>query len=78
MVIDTYLAESVLLRTLKLAGLKGQPNVQEQVAMCQIFIHDAADRIHKNAKEAVTLSRKATNAKHADGREALHQIPAVQ
>jgi hypothetical protein len=54
MVIDTYLAESVLLRTLKLAGLKGADNVQEQVTMCQIFIRDAADRIHKNAKEAVS------------------------
>ncbi|MFZ1664068.1 MAG: acyl-CoA dehydrogenase family protein [Flavobacteriales bacterium] len=54
MVIDTYLAESVLLRTLKLAGLKGAENVQEQVTMCQIFIRDAADRIHKNAKEAVS------------------------
>ena len=53
MVIDTYLAESVLLRTLKLAGLKGEDNVKEQVAMCQLYIHDAADRIHKWAKEAV-------------------------
>ena len=54
MVIDTYLAESVLLRTFKLAGLKGDDKIHEQVAMCQIFIRDAADRIHKNAKEAVS------------------------
>jgi alkylation response protein AidB-like acyl-CoA dehydrogenase len=53
MVIDTYLAESVLLRTLKLAGMKGAEQVQEQVAMCQLYVHDAADRIHKYAKEAV-------------------------
>ena len=53
MVIDTYLAESVLLRTLKLAELKGAANVAEQIAMCQLYIHDAADRIHKWAKEAV-------------------------
>ncbi|MEZ4789970.1 MAG: acyl-CoA dehydrogenase family protein [Flavobacteriales bacterium] len=53
MVIDTYLAESVLLRTLKLAEMKGADNVKEQVAMCQLYIHDAADRIHKWAKEAV-------------------------
>ncbi len=57
MVIDTYLAESVLLRTLKLAGMRsagfpsGDPG--EHVAMCQLYIHDAADRIHKYAKEAV-------------------------
>ena len=53
MVIDTYLAESVLLRTLKLADMKGADNVKEQVAMCQLYVHDAADRIHKWAKEAV-------------------------
>ena len=53
MVIDTYLAESVLLRTLKLAELKDAGNVPEQIAMCQLYIHDAADRIHKWAKEAV-------------------------
>ena len=53
MVIDTYLAESVLLRTLKLADMKGAANVPEQIAMCQLYIHDAADRIHKWAKEAV-------------------------
>ncbi|MCU0319015.1 MAG: acyl-CoA dehydrogenase family protein [Flavobacteriales bacterium] len=53
MVIDTYLAESTLLRTQKLADMKGAANVQEQLAMCQLYIHDAADRIHKYAKEAV-------------------------
>ena len=53
MVIDTYLAESTLLRTLKLADMKGADTVQEQIAMTQLYIHDAADRIHKFAKEAV-------------------------
>ncbi len=57
MVIDTYLAESVLLRTLKLAELKnaGSPagDPADQLAMCQLYIHDAADRIHKWANEAV-------------------------
>ncbi len=53
LVIDTYLAESVLLRTLKLAEMKGAANTAEQIAMCQLYIHDAADRMHKHAKEAV-------------------------
>lgn len=53
MVIDTYLAESTLLRTLKLASMKGADACKEQIAMAQVFIHDAADRIHKHAKEAV-------------------------
>ncbi|MFZ1618031.1 MAG: acyl-CoA dehydrogenase family protein [Flavobacteriales bacterium] len=54
MVIDTYLAESVLLRSLKSASMKGEAEVAEQLAMAQVFIRDAADRIHKNAKEAVS------------------------
>ncbi|MEO5585388.1 MAG: acyl-CoA dehydrogenase family protein [Flavobacteriales bacterium] len=57
MVIDTYLAESVLLRTLKAQSLKGaaagDPATSGTVAMTQLFIHDAADRIHKKAKESV-------------------------
>jgi alkylation response protein AidB-like acyl-CoA dehydrogenase len=65
MVIDTYLAESVLLRTLKLAEMKGAANVPEQIAMCQLYIHDAADRIHKYAKEAVN------NFAEGDERQAM-------
>lgn len=63
--IDTYLAESVLLRTLKLAEMKGADNVKEQVAMCRLYIHDAADRIHKWAKEAVN------NFAEGDERQAM-------
>lgn len=64
-VIDTYLAESVLLRTLKLAGLKGADQVPEQIAMCRLYIHDAADRIQKWTKEAVN------NFAEGDERQAL-------
>ncbi|HOY30022.1 MAG TPA: acyl-CoA dehydrogenase, partial [Flavobacteriales bacterium] len=64
-VIDTYLAESVLLRTLKLADMKGAAHVAEQIAMCQLYIHDAADRIHKYAKEAVN------NFAEGDERQAM-------
>jgi alkylation response protein AidB-like acyl-CoA dehydrogenase len=71
MVIDTYLAESVLLRTLKLAEMKGTSTalgvtgIEEQMAMCQLYIHDAADRIHKYAKEAVN------NFAEGDERQAM-------
>jgi len=60
MVIDTYMAESTLLRTKKLVSMKGDSGsgagvtgLDEQIAMCQLYIHDAADRIHINCKEAV-------------------------
>jgi alkylation response protein AidB-like acyl-CoA dehydrogenase len=71
MVIDTYLAESTLLRTLKLAEMKGTSTplgatgIDEQIAMCQLYIHDAADRIHKYAKEAVN------NFAEGDERQAM-------
>ncbi|MCC6251903.1 MAG: acyl-CoA dehydrogenase family protein [Bacteroidia bacterium] len=53
MLIDLYQAESVLLRTEKLASLKGMENCKEQILIAQIFINDAADRINKNGKEAI-------------------------
>lgn len=53
MVIDTYLAESVLLRVEKLASMKGVENIKEQYAMMKVFVYDAADRIHKEGKDAI-------------------------
>ena len=53
MVIDTYMAESILLRTLKLVDMKGEAACTEQIAMTQLYINDAADRIAKSCKEAV-------------------------
>ena len=52
-VIETYLAESVLLRTLKLISMQGEENAAEQIAMAKVFIHDAADRINKHTKDAI-------------------------
>ena len=49
---DCYQAESLLLRVKKLITLKGEEACTEQVAMCEVFFYDAADRIHKNAKDA--------------------------
>jgi len=53
MAIWTYAAESVLLRVEKLAALKGEENVQEQVAMVQTYIYDVADKINKAGKDAL-------------------------
>jgi len=51
-IIDCYQAESLLLRVKKRIDLKGFENCSEQIAMCKVFLYDAADRIHKNAKDA--------------------------
>jgi len=53
MLIDLYLAESVQLRVEKLAGMKGENNIAPQIEIMKVFINDAADRIHKNGKEAI-------------------------
>jgi alkylation response protein AidB-like acyl-CoA dehydrogenase len=53
MMIDLYVAESVLLRVEKLSGLKGTENCKEQLAIMQVYLNDAADRINKNGKDAI-------------------------
>jgi len=54
MMIDTYLAESTLLRVEKLSGLASKKYGQEiYEAMLKVFFTDATDRIQKNAKDAL-------------------------
>lgn len=50
---DLYLAESLVLRVQKLSRIKGPAAVGAQVAMMQVFLNDAADRINKNGKDAI-------------------------
>tara|TARA_R110001583_G_scaffold11547_3_gene51986 strand:- start:665 stop:2449 length:1785 start_codon:yes stop_codon:yes gene_type:complete len=52
-IMDCYLAESMLLRVQKLVNLKDSNSYKEQIAMVEVFIYDATDRIHKNAKDAL-------------------------
>lgn len=53
MVIETYVAESVLLRTEKLVSMRGMDACKEQFAMMQVYINDACDKIWLNGKEAL-------------------------
>jgi len=53
MIIDTYIAESLLLRVEKLCLLKSEANNKQQINILRVFIYDAADRISKTAKDAV-------------------------
>lgn len=53
MIIDTYVAESTLLRVERLVEMKGEEAAREYVDMTQVFINDAADRINKAGKEAI-------------------------
>lgn len=51
MVIDTFVAESLLLRILKLSEEGKDVMVYKDMLGC--YLYDAADRIHKNGKDAV-------------------------
>jgi alkylation response protein AidB-like acyl-CoA dehydrogenase len=51
--IQIYYSESTLLRVEKLVGMRGEKEVEAQINMMKVYIHDAADIIHKSAKEAL-------------------------
>jgi alkylation response protein AidB-like acyl-CoA dehydrogenase len=52
MAIDTYVAESLLLRVMKLAETDAV-NLSLYKDILNCFLYDAADRIHKNGKDAI-------------------------
>ncbi|MBI2268935.1 MAG: acyl-CoA dehydrogenase family protein [Bacteroidetes bacterium] len=54
MLIDLYVAESLQLRVEKLVSIKGEAASKEQLDIMRVFINDAADRIFKNGKDAIT------------------------
>ena len=53
MIIETYVAESVLLRVEKLVKMKGEEASKEQLAMMRVYINDACDKIWLSGKEAL-------------------------
>lgn len=53
MAIDTYNAESALLRVMKLTANYGEASATLQNDMMQTYLYDAADRINKNGKDAL-------------------------
>lgn len=53
MVIETYVAESTLLRVEKLVGMKGEEACAEQLNMMRSYVNSACDKIWINGKEAL-------------------------
>lgn len=51
--IEIYMAESVILRTEKLAKSKGAENVKEQIAMAQLYLYQAVDVVNAKGKEGI-------------------------
>jgi alkylation response protein AidB-like acyl-CoA dehydrogenase len=53
MAIETFHAESVLLRTIKIVEEKGEENAALYTAIMRTFLYDAADKINKSGKDAI-------------------------
>jgi alkylation response protein AidB-like acyl-CoA dehydrogenase len=53
MCLETFNAESALLRTIKLADQKGEQAAGFEMDITRTYLYDAADRIHKHGKDAI-------------------------
>jgi hypothetical protein len=53
MAIDTYIAESTLLRVQKLVAMKGEEACADQIDMLRVYLTNAVDRVNVNGRTAV-------------------------
>ncbi len=53
MAIETFVAESMLLRVMKIAEQKGQDNIPLHLDVLRTCLYDAADKINKSGKDAI-------------------------
>ena len=53
MAIETFNAESVLLRVVKMAEQKGEAACQDHLDIMRTYLYDAADKVNKSGKDAV-------------------------
>ncbi len=61
--IEIYAAESAILRTEKLVSIKGQDACAYQIAMSQVYLSEAVERINSAAKEAIGSFTKGDEQK---------------
>ena len=61
--IEIYAAESAILRAEKLVGIKGESACVNQIAMCQVYLAEAVDKINAAAKEAIASFTKGDEQK---------------
>jgi alkylation response protein AidB-like acyl-CoA dehydrogenase len=53
MAIQTYNAESVLLRVMRMVDQQGESASQHQLDMMRVYLYDAADQVNKAGKDAI-------------------------
>ncbi|EAZ81800.1 acyl-CoA dehydrogenase family protein [Algoriphagus machipongonensis] len=61
--IEIYAAESAILRTEKLVSLKSEAECSHQIAMSQVYLSEAIDKIQSAAKEAIASFTKGDEQK---------------
>lgn len=61
--IEIYASESAILRTEKLISIKGEGTCKHQIAMTQIYLSQAVDKINTAAKEAIGSFTKGDEQK---------------
>ncbi|NVK48878.1 MAG: acyl-CoA dehydrogenase family protein [Cyclobacteriaceae bacterium] len=61
--IEIYAAESAILRTEKLVSIKGEEACKHQIAMSQVYLFEAVDKINAAAKEAIASFTKGDEQK---------------
>jgi alkylation response protein AidB-like acyl-CoA dehydrogenase len=61
--IEIYAAESAILRTEKLVSMKGEEACKNQIAMAQVYLSTAVDKINAAAKEAIGSFTKGDEQK---------------
>ncbi|MCH6199155.1 acyl-CoA dehydrogenase family protein [Aquiflexum sp. LQ15W] len=63
LMIEIYAAESVILRTEKLVGMRGEEACHPQIAMTQVYLFEAVEKIQTAAKEAIAAFTKGDEQK---------------
>jgi len=53
MAIETFNAESALLRVMKLTDQQGESNQQLHIDILRTYLYDAADKVNKSGKDAI-------------------------
>lgn len=61
--IEIYAAESAILRTEKLVSMRGEEACAQQIAMTQVYLFEAVEKIQTAAKEAIAAFTKGDEQK---------------
>lgn len=63
MMIETYVAESTLLRTEKLVDTRGEEACAAQINMAKLYLYEAVEKINAHGKEAIASFAKSDELK---------------